>query len=82
MSASRYSYSLNIVMWGRNLSAIADALHGQYVAQVQEFDAARGTKPTDEKAPIIERIEVYAKKDEDGPQPDTAQASPESRARH
>ena len=41
-----------------------------------------GTPPTDPKAPFIERIEVYAKKDEDGPQPDAAQASPESRARH
>jgi hypothetical protein len=78
-----FCYSLNIVMWGRCLGEIADALQGQYVAWLQEFDGARWAKPTDPKAPFIERIEVYAKKDESGPQPDDkAQEQAESRARH
>jgi hypothetical protein len=77
-----FCYGLNIVMWGRVLGAVADALHGKNVAWVQEFDSARWTKPTDPAAPFIERIEVYAKKDDDGPQPEKSEATGESRARH
>jgi hypothetical protein len=77
-----FCYSLNIVIWGRCLGMIADALHGHFLASVQEFDAARWTPPTDATAPFIERIEVFARKDEDGPQPDRAQVMPESRVKH
>ncbi len=77
-----FCYGVNFVIWGRNLGEIADALHGKYVAWLQAFDPARWTKPADAKAAFIERIVAYAKKDEDGPQPEKSEATAESRARH
>jgi len=51
---------LAVAIKGRNLGAVADAIDREKCVFVQEWDALRFDKPTDETAPFIEKITVHA----------------------
>ncbi|MCW5631888.1 MAG: hypothetical protein KIT17_00995 [Rubrivivax sp.] len=53
-----YSFAV-IILQGRNLQPIADAIDMERCELVQQFDADRWARPEDEKAPIIERIDFH-----------------------
>jgi len=52
-----------VVMLGRNLYAIGDAISDERCDFIQEFDSAKWPKPTDEAAaPFIESITIHLEK--------------------
>ena len=62
-----FHHTVNAVLWGRNLGQIHSAIDGENIGWVQEYDAAGSTggPPTDPAAPVIERMEVFMKKEKD-----------------
>lgn len=53
-----YSFMIIVLVEGRNLQGVISALEMGTADFIQEFDADRWQKPTDEKAPFIESIKV------------------------
>lgn len=48
-----------VIIRGRNLRLLADAIDGELCEWMQEFDAAKWNKPTDAGAAFIESIEIH-----------------------
>lgn len=48
-----------VVIKGKNLQPIADAIDGETCEFIQEFDPARWAMPTDDKVPFIEELSVH-----------------------
>lgn len=48
-----------ILIKGRNLTPIAEAIDRETCELVQQFDASRWPAPTDPKAPFIDKIEIH-----------------------
>jgi hypothetical protein len=64
-----FAYGVNIIFYGQHLGMVAYGMDSEHTGWVQEFDPARWKMPTDPHSPIVERIELYVKKDgkpEDG----------------
>lgn len=53
-----YNFAV-IVIKGRNLQPIAEAIDSEQCDYVQQFDADRWEKPSDPKAPFIEAMEFH-----------------------
>ena len=52
-----------VVVRGKNLHSIADAVDAEICEFIQQFDGKRHEKPADEVAPFIESMEFYYPKD-------------------
>lgn len=48
-----------VVIKGKNLQPISDAIDGETCEFIQEFDPARWAMPTDDKEPFIEELTVH-----------------------
>lgn len=53
-----YSFAV-IILQGRNLQVVAEAIDAERCEFVQQFDPERWAKPSDAKVPIIERIDFH-----------------------
>lgn len=53
-----YSFAV-IILQGRNLQLVAEAIDVERCEFVQQFDPDRWERPADAKAPIIERIDFH-----------------------
>jgi hypothetical protein len=51
-----------VVVIGRNLREIGDAIGDERCEFIQEFDASKWEKPADDKAPFIESITIHEKR--------------------
>ena len=48
-----------VIIKGRNLHALVDAIDAELCESVQEFDASRWDLPADPKAPFVESIKIH-----------------------
>ena len=51
---------MGVLIRGRNLKPIIEAIDAETCEFIQEYDADRWPRPTDEKAPFIESIQIEA----------------------
>ena len=54
-----------VIIKGRNLNAVADAIDAESCLFVQEYDSVRWQKPADASAPFIDSIEIHAERPAD-----------------
>jgi len=71
-----FCYSLNLILTGRNLRAVATAIDDEACAWVQEFSADRWDKSQAPDATMIERVELYM------PKPPETDAAETARRQH
>ena len=60
-----FSFKMVVLVEGRNLQPVIKAVQMGTAEFIQEYDADRWPKPTDEKTPFIESITIFV--EQDGP---------------
>lgn len=70
-----------VILQGRNLQAVAEAIDAEQCEFVQQFDPSRWEEPSDPKAPFIESIEIHVQTKVEAADALVTRAQPERDAR-